>query len=356
MKIAFIIPSLIKTGPVIMLRNLISGLKEYGCEMDVYYFDAIDNGLEMGCRSEKISYDTPIDFDSYDIVHSHCFRADRYTAKWKNRCNGPKFVSTLHQNTYRDNKYEKSAIVAYLLNKVWLWIHKKFDTVVCISNQLHNHYRPLLKNVNIEMIHNGVDIAIKSNEAKDQSIKGQIRELKAQGFHIIATYAHIVKRKGIDQIIKVLPDLKDFALVVIGDGPYKSRLKNLAVKNEVEQRVLFINHIDNPYLYLDDVDIYCMPSYSEGFGLAMVESALQGKPIVCSDISTFHEIFSKDEARFFKLNDKENLKKALTSAYDDKETLSLRSKNRVKEEFTYKVMAQKYLELYRKISGNEKTL
>ena len=41
---------------------------------------------------------TLIDFEQYDIIHSHCLRPDMYIARWKKKINRAKLVSTLHQD------------------------------------------------------------------------------------------------------------------------------------------------------------------------------------------------------------------------------------------------------------------
>ena len=64
-------------------------------------------------------------------------------------------------------------------------------------------------------------------------------------------------------------------------------LKNCAYLIEL----YFSSYQKNPCNYLPYFDVYVMPSYSEGFGLAMVEAALARRAIVCSDIPSFHEIF-----------------------------------------------------------------
>ena len=83
-------------------------------------------------------------------------------------------------------------------------------------------------------------------------------------------------------------------------------LKEQAQTLGVADRVYFFPYQEFPCNYLHYFDIYMMPSYSEGFGMAMVEAALGGKAIVCSDIPVFHEIFNENEVRFFTLDIKAN--------------------------------------------------
>ena len=65
-----------------------------------------------------------------------------------------------------------------------------------------------------------------------------------------------------------------------------------------------------------------MPSYSEGFPLAMLEAASMQKAIVCSDIPVFREIFSEQEIVTFELDNTNSLRDALITARREKEKLA----------------------------------
>ena len=353
MKVAYIIPSLSSVGPVIMLKSLIKGLSALEVDVKVYYFDTTSNAVEMYCPIQQISFNKPIDFDKYDVIHSHCFRADLYVFRWQNHIKQAKIVSTLHQNTREDFKYIYPSIFSYIFNQIWVILHRKFDKIICISNQIKMYYTKYFHNNVLETIYNGVDVNLDTgNTTIDSVIKTQIQELVQKGYKIIGTYAKIVKRKGIDQVISVLSTLQDYALVVIGDGPYKAELEKLAKEIGVYDRVLFLPHVEHPYRYLDNIDIYCMPSYSEGFGLAMVESALCGKAIVCSDLPSFHEIFPNGEAVFFEINNEQSLKHAIQRVYEKRDVLGSKCKSRCMEEFTYNIMSEKYLNIYKRLVDN----
>ena len=81
MKIAYILPSLRNQGPVIVVKNIVDYLVEWGVEIDVFYFDDFPSAMYFNCPVKKISMKTCIDFEQYDIVHSHCLRPDIYVAK-----------------------------------------------------------------------------------------------------------------------------------------------------------------------------------------------------------------------------------------------------------------------------------
>ena len=94
------------------------------------------------------------------------------------------------------------------------------------------------------------------------------------------------------------------------------------------------------------MDIYMMPSYSEGFGLAMVEAALAKKSIVCSNLPSFHEIFTEREVSFFELDDKVSLIQAIENAYAEIDAKGNLASVRANQFFTAEIMAENHLRYY----------
>jgi phosphatidyl-myo-inositol dimannoside synthase len=91
--------------------------------------------------------------------------------------------------------------------------------------------------------------------------------------------------KGNDRIIGVLPDLirrYDATYLVVGDGDDAPRLKTLAADAGVADRVHFVGHVSSSELadYFQLADVFAMPSTGEGFGIAFIEAAACGLPVI----------------------------------------------------------------------------
>lgn len=345
MKIAYILPSLRNQGPIIVVKNIVDYLVEWGVEIDVFYFDDFPSAMYFNCPVKKISMKTLLDFEQYDIVHSHCLRPDIYVAKWKKKLNRAKMISTLHQDTYRSFRYQYNFIQSHLFTKYWCFIQSKFDAVVSISEQLKKEYEGCIK-APITTIYNGC--VINMDGEGDSGIVRSILEVKKK-YKILGTYAFVTPRKGLDQIIKALQYLQEYVFIIIGEGPNIKDLKLLSQKLRVSDRVIFFSYQKNPCNYLPYFDVYVMPSYSEGFGLSMVEAALAKKAIVCSDIPSFHEIFQNNEACFFKLQDIESLQKAIIKAYENRNVMGELAYERAYNHFTTQRMAENHLSYYQKL-------
>ena len=348
MKIAYIVPSLINQGPVIVVKNLINVLISRGCDIDLFYFDN-DGTMDLKITPIRIKMTDIIPFDNYDIIHSHCFRPDLYVLMHKNYIHKAKIISTLHQDTFQTFRFQYNTLISHILTDVWCSIQSRFNAIITISNQLKDSYSKRFKN--IEVIYNGCN-NISSQDIPDKKIVDAIELMRNENKIILGTYAYITKRKGISQSIIALSRLENYALVIIGDGPYVKSLMQLADQLNLSDRILFFSSQLNPQIYLKYIDIYLMTSYSEGFGLAMVEAALSHKAIICSDIPSFHEIFDAEEVDFFELD---NIDSLISSILHISKSIFLYGENAYKKannKFTKEIMAEKYYDYYNNLINN----
>jgi glycosyltransferase involved in cell wall biosynthesis len=347
MRIAYILPSLVNTGPIVVVNNVIKHLKGKVELIDVYYFDESPETLIFDCNVFHISKSEVIDFDKYDIIHSHTLWADVYIYKNRKKIKKAKTISTIHQDTFTSFTIQFNRFISFFLGHYWCYIQKHFDAVISISDQLKDRYSKLFPN--IKTIYNGCNIT--DNESVNEEIERKIRHYKEKGFNILGTYAYISKRKGLSQVIKVLKFLPDYVYVIFGEGPYLNELKREVDKLMLQDRVLFLPYVQAPYSYLKFMDIYMMPSYSEGFGLAMVEAALAKKSIVCSNLPSFHEIFSDKEVSFFELDDSDSLINAIKGASNEINSKGEIACARANLFFTSEIMSHNHLLYYKEIVG-----
>lgn len=348
MKIAYIVPGLDPTGPIIVVRNLIQSLISTNHRIDLYYIKDRDRIMDFPCNVKKIDTTSPIDFDKYDIIHSHCYSADCYVKKWRHYIKKAITITTIHQDTFASVRYTYLFPISYLIARQILNVQSKFNGIIAISKQVKDIHQPYFRN-DIKVIYNGINFIshdIVGNNLNPDFIES-IRTFKSDASILLGTYANIVKRKGLSQVFKVLVQNRDYRFVIIGDGLYKNDLIKESKDLGISKQVLFLPFVESPYLYFNDIDVYCMPSYSEGFGLALLEAAYSNKAIVCSDLPSFHELFT-DEVVFFKPDDINSLSDAIGKAYSNKNEYGLMAHGRAKE-FTKEIMARKHLEYYKEL-------
>lgn len=342
MKIAYILPSLINKGPIILVNTLVNNLIKMGVEIDVYYFKE-DKGVDFSCPTYKIVYEEAIDFDKYDIVHSHMFRPDRYVCKWKSKIFSAKTFSTIHQDIFGGLKSDYGFFLAYTVASYWIYNLNKFDHVIAISDKIKSLFSDKISK--IQRIYNGVDIDVRPDKI-EENILVKINEFRDRGLKVLGTYASLTKGKGQDQILRAIIKNEKVAFVIIGEGKNKENLQLQVKKEGLEDRVAFFPYLENPYNYCFLFDAYVMSSRSEGFGLAVIEAMITKTPIVCSRIDVFMEIFNEEQVAFFQLDNTESILKAIDYALCNGNVMIESAYTHAITNFNGKVMADAYLKAY----------
>lgn len=97
-------------------------------------------------------------------------------------------------------------------------------------------------------------------------------------------------------VLKLLPDVH---LAIAGVGPQRQELLDLAEAENVRNQLHLLGEV--PFVRMNDLlvagDIFVFPSITETFGLAVVEAAIAGLPIVCNDLPILREVLSINDQK-----------------------------------------------------------
>jgi glycosyltransferase involved in cell wall biosynthesis len=135
----------------------------------------------------------------------------------------------------------------------------------------------------VTVIPNGVDL----NE-----IRAATRQPRKAGSVVLAV-GRLERYKRLDALIAATASLPpDHRLVVVGDGPDRSRLEALARELGIADRVELTGQIAEGALHgwLQSADVLATLSTVEAFGLTLLEGAAAGARIVASDIPAHREV------------------------------------------------------------------
>ena len=90
------------------------------------------------------------------------------------------------------------------------------------------------------------------------------------------------------------PDVK---LVIAGDGPHKGSLQELTNKLDINNNITFAGYVtpNEKKKLLAESNALLFPSIIEGFGLVMLESFQQNRPVIVSDIPPMSDIVENNK-------------------------------------------------------------
>lgn len=111
---------------------------------------------------------------------------------------------------------------------------------------------------------------------------------------IIGTVGRLQAVKDQAALIQALPRVRErmpgVALVLIGDGPLRRDLEQVAHRENVTDAVRFLGDRNDVDRLLPGLDVFALSSLSEGYSVALLEACAVGLPIIATDVGGNREI------------------------------------------------------------------
>jgi glycosyltransferase involved in cell wall biosynthesis len=111
---------------------------------------------------------------------------------------------------------------------------------------------------------------------------------------LLGCAARLHPLKHLDAAIAILPSLDHVHLALAGQGQDRERLEAVARQAGVSARVHFLGELasDKVGVFLAALDCFVFPSAAETFGLAPVEAAQAGVPVVANQLTVLKDVLS----------------------------------------------------------------
>ena len=262
-----------------------------------------------------------IEKEDIDIIHGHyLFPAGAAAVEIGNKY-GIKTYVTAHGSDMFE-VYKKQPYMRSIIRKVL----KNADGVFAVSNALrHEIIATGVTGISdkMKLSWNSVDINKFSNIDND-SFK---RENNLSDKPIVLFVGNLIKRKNVDSLLEAKKIANsDYYLVVVGDGPLFKKLKT-KVKEENIPDVIFTGSRNDVEKIIPSCDVLVLPSFSESFGLVLIEALACGKPVIGSDVGGITEIITDEVGLLVNPNDISSIAHAIDRIVNDNDLRQLLSSN-----------------------------
>ncbi len=165
-----------------------------------------------------------------------------------------------------------------------------------------------------------------------------------------------VEKNGVQFAIQALPlvaEKYNVVLYLVGLGPLEQELKDMAIKLNIQDRVVFVGPIQNHLVpeYLCAADIVVIPSLLEATSISGLEAMACERPIVASNIGGLPEIIGPENGALFEMaNVKDCAEKIISVIESDRVQMGLEARKKVLTQWSLNALANFHEEQFSKIN------
>jgi glycosyltransferase involved in cell wall biosynthesis len=290
----------------------------------------------------------------FDIVHTHMSKAALLGCLTARAAKVPMIINTAHNLGCLAFKNPFAKALFWLYDKALFALAT--DVVILVSNTIRQQVitNRLLPERKAIYIPNGINV-INSPPIKTNRIIELKQNLKIIPTNlVIGTVARLVWFKGLHTLISAMPDIlkshPNTTLIIIGDGPLRANLEKQVQDLELDQYVLFLGERNDAVAILPVLDIFVLPSVSEGMPITILEAMAAAKPVVASNVGGIPELVSDGVTGFLVPSDKPvSLAVATIKLLDDsilRQKMGILAKQKVVNEFSAVRMVENTLSAY----------
>lgn len=175
----------------------------------------------------------------------------------------------------------------------WHWwlqamIHRRAERIVVPSSVVAEvaEQRCGIERAQIEVIPNAVDPA-----------EFPRVEVFAQPKLRLGYLGRLDSAKSPALLVEALRHLDDptMELHYFGDGPARFEINGAIVRNGLKSRAFVHGPVAKPQVALKQIDVLCLPSWVEGFGLVLIEAMASGVPVIACDAGGVRDVIVHEE-------------------------------------------------------------
>jgi glycosyltransferase involved in cell wall biosynthesis len=208
----------------------------------------------------------------YDIVHVHLFPAQLWAVLGAALSSTPiPLVTTEHGSSNSRRRWWLRSFDA--------WLYRHYACVACNSDATAEslvRWCPLVE-AKVRVVENGISL---EDFERAQPVELDIPTNAAR----LVFVGRFEPPKDHATILRALAAIPDVRLLLVGDGPLRMEVEELAKGIGVAERVTFLGKRQDVGRILKASDIYVHSATFDGFGIAACEAMAAGLPVIASDV------------------------------------------------------------------------
>ncbi len=362
--IVYSISTLRKSGPVIVLYNIVKNLdltkykpiiitlspeinnsmikdfQNLNLEIIQLNLDRVKGFLFGGFKLKEI-----IQKINPDIIHCNGFRDILLIGLFINK--KYKKIATIHCDFAVDYVLKYGFIKGKTMSFLQKKVIERFDSNIAVSGLLATILNKKYPKIKFDYVDNGID----NEKFKPTENKIELRKKLNLPINkkIFIWCGSFIERKDPMTLVEAIKQIKNDNLFFVFCGARGQLLEICKKKREDHKNVLFTGYINNINEYLQASDYYIATALSEGLPNAVLEALSCGLPSILSNISQHKYILenTKNIGLFFETKNIEDLKEKINEILNiDYILYSKKIIDLIMNRFSAKIMSEKYEQFY----------
>lgn len=230
---------------------------------------------------------------------------------------------------------------------------RDMPAVICVGESVKKRLQQYgAKADNLHVIYNGMNLS------KIHQGPNPLANRYKNNFLVVGV-GNLKNTKGFDLLIEAISKLKplcpDLKGVIVGGGSEHNKLQELINQLSMQETIELVGAKSSPetMAYMDACDVFCLPSWSEGFGIVYLEAMAHGKAVIGVEDQGIANIIRENKTGILvPPHNASAVAKALKTLIDEPQTrtqMANRGKSLVYDKFSWQHCATKLVELYKNV-------
>lgn len=318
-------------------------------ELPVYEFDMkTGNNLSLITELARTFRN-----ENIDVIHSNNWITFVEAVLAKKVSGVPVIIHAQHGMEMNDEE-ACSRLKRYKRNRVRQILSYFTDSIVVVSEATREFVAQGWKapEEKIKLIYNGVDITPFENK-KNMRFEKRSELGLSEDLLVVGSVGRLMRVKNYTCLLRafsmIAGEFNGVKLLLVGDGPDKNKMELLAKELNISDMVMFMGTRPDINELLSVMDVFVLPSISEGISLSILEAMASHVPVIASNVGGNPEIINNENGMLFSSDDHVELSGALRILIEEpsrRKEFSISGRRSVEEKFALKRMVKDYENLY----------
>jgi glycosyltransferase involved in cell wall biosynthesis len=290
--------------------------------------------------------------EKFDIINGQSAKPGIIARLAGRLANTPVVIQTVHAWPFHDFVSPLNAVLYKQIERIGA---KYCDCIIVDSKEVYK--RGINANICLPEKMRQVYMGIDTNKfiPADQEQRIYLRQkfnLQEQDY-VVGCAARLVPGKGIDTLISAIAivneECSSVKCLIAGDGELENELRSQINNLGLQKTCIMTGRITNMPEFYQCLDVFCLPTHREGFGVALAEAMSCSIPVVSTDVAPLDETVLDGQTGFLCPKDDVNaFAQMILKLFDKKlrDVIATKARRFVCENFKIDMVNAKLLKIY----------